>query len=345
MSETVSFHRFNTLMTKPHLTVTFAVGLMIALVCQAETLATPPVGRLIFQSGFEKGSVCAPTEKNPAISDITGSDESLAAPNNWVTDLEDHPQIGSFQIQSGSYNPEWSKVDIITEPGKTNQVLRYWMQSPNEAVNAAYGGKFRIQTGLIGNQGLREFSYQVRLFLTDDWLELTQRAEPMEWFIVQEFWNNANWTREAYPFRIHLVIHKDAGVNAPLHFGIEAEAAERTGGKMNKVWVAPMNTTFAVPIGRWMEMNVYLKEGDREQGRYHLTVKPEGEKPVMVYDVRNFTHHPDDPAPDGFAQINPMKGYSHRDNILHVKSHGKALQFYWDDFRFLIHEAKPADKE
>jgi hypothetical protein len=296
----------------------------------ATSAAAATAGTLIFNSGFESGSNITPIDGGSQYADIVGTDNSVPAPNNWVSNLESYSKIGEFQLQYGSNDATKSKVEIINEPGKTNKVLRYWMNSPNEGLEKSYGGKFRIQTALIGNSNLKEFTYKVRLFLTSDWTELTSRNQAMDWFILQEFWNNAGWTGEPYPFRIHLTINKATGTNAPLRLGIEGE---QKNDKWEKTWVAPTNNNFALPINKWMEMTVYMKEGNASNGRYKLTITPEGESPVVVYDVTNFTHHPSDPRPNGFAHINQLKGYSHKDNILYVKSRNKTLQFYWDDFK------------
>jgi hypothetical protein len=39
-----------------------------------------------------------------------------------------------------------------------------------------------------------------------------------------------------------------------------------------------------------------------------------------------------DPAPDGVSDFNPMKLYTSRRLLEHMKSRGKTLQIYWDDF-------------
>jgi len=49
--------------------------------------------------------------------------------------------------------------------------------------------------------------------------------------------------------------------------------------------------------------------------------------------VTNFTHMTKDPAPNGLTGYNPMKLYTSKELVSYVKSQGKTLQIYWDDFK------------
>lgn len=51
---------------------------------------------LIFQTGFEPSTEGLPTD---AIEVFSGVDSSVAPPNDWVKNLDDHPNIGAFNIQ------------------------------------------------------------------------------------------------------------------------------------------------------------------------------------------------------------------------------------------------------
>ena len=61
-------------------------------------------------------------------------------------------------------------------------------------------------------------------------------------------------------------------------------------------------------------------------GRFYLAVVTEDKAKHVIFDVRNTTHHPDDPAPDGFVQFNPLKMYTHRKNVDRVRQCGGALK-------------------
>ena len=210
----------------------------------------------------------------------------------------------------------------------SNQVLRYWMRHVNVKPNAAYGGKGRIQACVAGNRNLKIFYYRVRVYFHSDWQHLRDWDEQMGWFILSEFWNNANWTKEGHPFRIHITVSNETGANPALRFGVGAETFHH-GWK--RLWHAG-NTDYAIPLEQWLTMEVHLKEGRDQKGHFCLTVTTENNTKHVIFDVRDTTHHPDDPAPDGFVQFNPMKMYTHRKNVDRVRQCGGALQIDWDDF-------------
>ena len=76
-----------------------------------------------------------------------------------------------------------------------------------------------------------------------------------------------------------------------------------------------------------------MKEGNKETGRFYMAITPDGGSKQVVFDVTNFTHNTQDPAPDGFTGYNPMKLYTSKEVVAFMKSNGKTLQIYWDDFK------------
>jgi hypothetical protein len=126
---------------------------------------------------------------------------------------------------------------------------------------------------------------------------------------------------------VTLGIDKPSTETSELNFILNAE---NPGQK--EIWNAD-NPRIKVPIGQWFTMEYYFKEGNQETGRFWMAITPaEGAKQV-VFDVHNFTHMTQDPAPNGLTGYNPMKLYTSKQLINHVKAQGKTLQVYWDDFR------------
>ena len=124
------------------LTIQLAVFTACAQEKQSE-VKPPEKAELIFQSGFEPGStvVAKGTE-----SDITGKDLSVAVPNDWTADFDNHPEVGEFslQYQGGQESQRFAK--IIPEPGNPkNHVLHFWLNEPN-----VEGKKGRIQANIYG---------------------------------------------------------------------------------------------------------------------------------------------------------------------------------------------------
>ncbi len=148
-----------------------------------------PKGTLIVQSGFEGDTEVVNVDKGDV--DIIGTDHSVDPPNSW-TSLENTLGIGSFHIQFQGGDTSMRKARIIEDPiERNNKVLQYWLKSPNVGYEKEYGGKSRIQTNFYENDSLYEIYYKYRMYLTEDWNLLSQRSNPMEWFIMAEFWNNA----------------------------------------------------------------------------------------------------------------------------------------------------------
>ena len=53
-------------------------------------------GDLIFQSGFENYSKVINRNRD---ADIVGAEKSLSKNSDWVNDLDNHPNIGNFNLQ------------------------------------------------------------------------------------------------------------------------------------------------------------------------------------------------------------------------------------------------------
>jgi hypothetical protein len=93
---------------------------------EEETIPEPV---LIFQSGFEPESKVIPRGSD---SDITGTDLSLNEKNDWVTDLDENPLVGNFNLQYQGGDSAQRFAKIVPEPGNPeNHVLWFWLNEPN----------------------------------------------------------------------------------------------------------------------------------------------------------------------------------------------------------------------
>ena len=66
---------------------------------------------LIFHSGFEAGSV----GNDPNVmTDITGTDNSVSAPNNWVTDMDGYSKFGNFvfEYEAGTVKERYATLFV-----------------------------------------------------------------------------------------------------------------------------------------------------------------------------------------------------------------------------------------
>lgn len=285
-------------------------------------------GVLVFQSGFEPSSEVIARGSD---ADIVGKDNSFSAQNDWVANLDNHPEIGNFnlQYQGGDELMRWAK--IVPDPvDPRNHVLQFWLDKPNVG-----GSKGRIQANLYGGSGWKEFYQSVRMYLPEDFRTVRTFPEKINWLTIAEFWNNVTWSQTVpYGFRITLGIGKEVATEGDLHFILDAQDCELFADDRQKyttLW-SEVNTNISVPIGEWFTMEYYYKEGNNETGRFYMTIETEKGKKQVVFDHKGFTHNSGDPNPNGVSDFNPLKLYTSKKLIDYMGSQGKTLQIYWDDF-------------
>ncbi|UFH57944.1 hypothetical protein [Spirosoma sp. KNUC1025] len=318
------------------------IGLLLtAALCHGQAKKT--VEELIFQTGFEGSSrvvkAIGSNDHGAVMEYMDGLDTSFSTKSDWRTDWRPIVKNGRMQVQYTGGDSTKRFARVIAEPGNpTNKVLQYWLN--DSWVASENQQKARIQTNLYGIQGgYTEFYQSVRVFLTDDFNALKTYPRSINWCTISEFWNNEWWVKsEPYGFRITLGIGKSSAEKSELNFILNAENAGQ-----KEVWRAdPTTSNVVVPIGKWFTMEYYFKEGDQKTGRFYLAITPEGQPRQVVYDIANFTHNTADPAPNGVTGYNPMKLYTSKELISHVKAQGKTLQVYWDDFK-LWKNKRPSD--
>lgn len=287
----------------------------------------PSWGELVFQTGYEN-NVGSPLDAHQSIS---GADQSFTEKNDWEQNLVGHPNIDDAWIfyEGGTAAQRYAK--IITDPADpANKVLHYWL---GEAY-IPYGTnklKGRIQATIDANS-LYEFKMKHKLFLPEDMRTLTTTSESFRWLTIQEFWNDP--VESSYPFRISVnIIKPDSGPE--LRFAVAGQTKRSNEEAWDDVWRSE-DTTLSIPIGEWITLETYFKEGNASTGRFSLTVTTATGEQYLVADMTNFTYHPSDPSPDGLNNFNPMKLYAPDRLISPMQQAGKALQLYWDDFELRV---------
>lgn len=310
-----------------------------------QTGTTPTNGRLLFNSGFEPDSKVVPVRPGSSDDDIVGVDHSVAPPNDWVADLDKSGKLGNFNLQYEGGDTTQRFARIIAEPGNPgNRVLHFWASQPN----VSRYGKTRIQANIYASEapgqtvpGIRELYQSVRMYLPADMEEVKTYPDKISWLTIMEVWNNITWRLDVpYGFRITVGMGKPDSAARELYFMVDAEDCLLDGtinpqGEPRQKYVTiwkEMNQQMPIPVGKWLTLEYYIKEGNAGTGRFYMAVTPEGGEKRVIFDIHNFTHGTGDPAPDGIKHWNPMKLYTSKALTEHMMAQGKALQIYWDDF-------------
>lgn len=300
------------------------------------TLAAPlsPVIR----SGFGDGVSGAPLSD---IALLSGADPDSDQPNDW-----DRLQAGSADRVGGYFEIQYQGGDVtqrfarlVEDPeDPDNRVLQFWLQAPNVRLEDPSTGWFelrgRVQANFYENHELDTYYQSVRLRLGADFASMMAHAGRFDWLTLFEAWNGANWIEgEEHPFHIAVDLSKpDGAAGSRLHLKAHGRTFAQGEG-FTEVW-SDTNRDFAVPLERWMTLELYLRQGGAEDGRFYMTVTPDGGERTVLFDIADFTHHPEDPAPAGYDYINPMKLYTLSDVLEIVTESGGAMDVHWDDLEF-----------
>ncbi|WP_165395983.1 PA14 domain-containing protein [Flavobacterium sp. J27] len=298
---------------------------------------------LLFNSGFE--GTTSINQLNAQKDIFSGIDTTVGMPNNWNT-ITSQPNIGLFRLEYEEGNANQRRAAIVNDPvNANNKVLNFKILQPHINMlpgytvnNIVFNKKGRIQVDMYGCSGLKEVFQSVRLFIPNDFNKIINESNfpgVGDWITLFEFWNDAPWTSTNSPFRFGVGLQKEiATKGAPLYFKASGQRL------VNGNWVQPedwenMNTHFEVPIGKWMTIEYYIKEGKVGTGRFYFAVTPDGEEKTILWDLKNVpTCHPNDPTPSGLSELNILKLYTSNNMINQMNNLGGVFQVYWDDLKF-----------
>lgn len=298
-----------------------------ALTCLLESSGEE--ARLIFQSGFEPDSEVIPFGDND---NITGVDRSVPPPNDWKKDLAGHPKFGRFYIQYQGGEVEDRYARIIEDPTEAgNHVLHFWLKNARTP-HGPDRFKGRIQTNLYDNTDLTEVYHSRRLYLHPDMAVLHDYPEAFTWLRLEELWLPAGWIDHPFPFRISITLRKDEGEGMPLYFGVHGQRYDYEARRWQPTIWRESNPDFEAPVGRWMTLETYYRQGDEENGRFFFAVNPEGGTRQVVFDVTGWTYSPEATAPVPMTHWNPLKLYTSDTLVDYVREAGGVLQVYYDDW-------------
>jgi hypothetical protein len=255
---------------------------------------------------------------------------------------------GYDQLVSRSASGDTAAIGIMYEGGKdsdrharivsdpqnpNNRVLHYWLKNARIATQKPGQFKGRIQLGWSKLNTVSLFQ-RFRLYLHPDIAIYRQYPAENAWFTINELWMGARWRGHPFPFRMGVNIAKPAGVGKPLYFiatgDVSAGGAIRQ-GRWKQVWL-DVGSSFEVPIGEWIDIEIGYRQGDAKTGRFYMGAKRQQDKQfTTVFDVTNWTYHPDSPEPVALTDWQPLKLYTGARIVDHIRENGGVTQIYFDD--------------
>ncbi|MES9940603.1 MAG: hypothetical protein ABW104_11500 [Candidatus Thiodiazotropha sp. 6PLUC2] len=281
------------------------------------------------QTGFEDLTSITPSYDNEysLLENIVSSKHCFKNRNNTS-------YFGKSYIQyhKGTISDRLS--NIIEYPiNSGNKVLQFKLKSPNTVINN-HENKGRVQLNIYNNIGIKHIDMSVRMYLHQDFNIIKSYPKSFNWLTISEWWNNAGWTDEDYPFRISLNIIKEHSMkSSPLVFKISAQTLNIKKRHWDQTIWQNVNRTFILPIDEWLTLKFKIIEGNTTNGRFIFSVIDQDGKLTNIFTINNYTHHPSDASPDGFTHINPIKLYTSGILIDYIRNNGGALQILWDDLK------------
>ncbi|NEQ70979.1 MAG: hypothetical protein F6K21_36915, partial [Symploca sp. SIO2D2] len=269
---------------------------------------------LIFNSGFEPGTTGT---GGTALNDITGTDNSVSGPNDWVGDLEGYPKISGFNIEYVAGNSTQRHAQIINDPTGSGRgkILRFWLK---EVVSGS--SKSRIQTRMYNLQNMTEVTSKVDMYIHPDINLLSTFSPAIKNFTFQELWTRPGWTGHPHPFRLSSAIWRDANDGTDFYWRMKVQ------NKPNK-WQdvdSRDNRNVPVPIGQWFTVESYFKLGNNSTGRVSKRIKVGNGPWQTIFDYTTATYDlAEGSQPSTFFGWNPIKQYMADEAITdHIRNAG-----------------------
>lgn len=264
--------------------------------------------------------------------DTTASGQPEGTSATYSTD----PGRLSVQYQGGDVSERFARlVEDPVKPG--NRVLAFVLRKANVREANGRVTKGRVQMNAYDERALRarEVRMTTRVFFPGDIDLIRHYKGTVNWLTISEWWNDASWTSQPFPFRVKVDIVKPSAVRgSALNFSATAQQFDPATNSWGATLWQVVNRTVPVPIGKWVTLEYAFLEGDANTGRFYMAMTPDGGARRVLIDARGWTHHPGNPNPDGLTHLNPLKLYTSKAVIDHVRGLGGELTIYWDDLGF-----------
>lgn len=242
--------------------------------------------------------------------------------------------VGRPQVQYEGGHAGQRSARVVPDPLRPeNSVLEFVSRRPNVQAAEGGAGKSRVQLNVYGNDAANEVYLSVRMYLAPSMATLRDLPRSFDWLTLSEWWHDAPWTGAAHPFRITVNLTKPAvAPGSPLQLAVHAQAMlpGRRDFRGADLWAASA-AHWTVPLGVWLRLQYYYREGHRDQGRFALAVTQDGGERQELFNLSRSTLHPNATAGDGVRHLNPAKLYTSAMLTNFVADRGGELRVLWDD--------------
>ncbi|MDR3261343.1 MAG: hypothetical protein LBT78_05860 [Tannerella sp.] len=286
----------------------------------------------MFNSGFEDNVRIISRDDGTNEDKFTGTDFSVSEPNNW-----DHfgGLLKSIGLQYAGGDTTQRYARIVPDPvNSANRVLTMRIITPNA------GDRSRVQTN-ASSPLMKDIYQTVKVYLHPDMEYLKQYPDVIDWLLLAEWWNNASkgWNTPNV-YRVSLRLRKEKGVGLPLYFKVDAQTVtyvpekpdKGSGALFHTEW-EKVNTGFAIPFGKWMTFEYYIKAGNAETGRFFMAVTPDKGDRNVIFDINGATQSLLHTDTTGYTFWNPLKFYTSIPLTNFMKENNKTYQVYFDDLK------------
>ncbi|MFC4213568.1 hypothetical protein GJU39_12880 [Pedobacter petrophilus] len=332
---------------------------IVALGSNATEIAATP--SLVFQSGFEPGSgntnypqiAANPTGQGE---DILGNTLGLTS-SDWTYHLELKTPVKYklFRInyEGGTYTDR--QAQIITNPVKnvnsnnSNTVLRYRLT--NATIPEGNYMKGRVAAELFSQSlapgattadkavasNVTEYYQKVKFYLPTDFDLLQSSTFPLpytgDWLLLWEFRNHIP-TTTGKDSRVAIYVTRANNTSTTkFHFIMTCDEMG-VGGPPVNIW-KDENFNYTINSGRWLEAEIYLKQGVGSAGRNYFAMRNVNANNTGTWykltDKYATNIHHNNTNPQGWNGWNPMKVYCSAPVLQPFQSAGKSFVMYWDD--------------
>jgi len=245
-------------------------------------------------------------------------------------ELKNHEYVYSFGISNIGAIP-FAFQEIVPDPADAGiKTLHAVILNDDPDVS----GTTRAQASLRFADGvdLQVYHTSHRIRLSPDIAHFENYGSSIVWFAIVEIWNKHvdEWTGDnSGSARWNLSILKETGVGKPLYWRAKAEYMQPERADLWREY----NRDVPVPIGEWFTLDVYMKRGEGENGKFKITITPDGGSPEVIFDISNSTMYPGHPEIPLYSW-QPFKLYLDDTYLDWMSEQGKVVSAWYNDFKW-----------